>query len=171
MKIQSNSPKIGGLILALAMICLVATASAQTSKAPAAIPGVLPAFITAGPIDPNGKVPVFNGVPGSGVTNLDLGVPLTVLTQGSNYMYTVALQDVSFNGTCVVSYKLTQVQGTKTVTLDSNTINSFPCSAGGVWAWALSGKVIPNSPGIATLTGSVKYGTTTTSVKTTVVLQ
>jgi hypothetical protein len=141
------------------------------SQAPATIPGVLPAFITAGPIDPNGKVPATNAVPGAGVANLDLSFPQTILTQGTSYWYLVALNDYNFTGTCVISFKLTQVQGGTTVTLDSGTIKSFSCSTNTVWAWTKLGKPIPHSPGIATLTGSVKYGTATATVKTTVLLQ
>jgi hypothetical protein len=141
------------------------------SQAPAAIPGVLPAFITAGRIDPNGKVPALNAVPGAGVSHLDLSFPQTILTQGTSYWYLVALNDYNFTGTCVVSFKLTQVQSGKTVTLDSGTVKSFSCSANTAWAWAAVGNPIPNSPGIAKMTGSVKYGTATASVKTTVLLQ
>ena len=61
--------------------------------------------------------------------------------------------------------------GTKTVTLDSGTITTFNTAPGNIWVWLTTGKAIPNSPGLATLTGSLKYGTTTTSTKTTVVLQ
>ena len=146
-------------------------ATAQDTNAPAAAPGVMPAFITAGALDPAGKVPVLNGVPGAGVNNLDIALPLTLLTHGTSYFYIVALQDRNFTGTCVVSFKLTQVQAGKTVILDSGTIKSFKSTPGQQWAWAAVGKAIPNSPGLATLTGSVKYGTTTTSVNLAVVLQ
>jgi hypothetical protein len=155
-------------ILAITFAPLSGFAQSQTS---AATPGVLPAFITAGLIDPNGKVPVLNGVPGAGVSNLDLSFPQTILTHGTSYWYSVALQNLNFTGTCVVSYKLTQVQAVKTVTLDSATIKSFSCGPNSQWAWAVFGAAIPNSPGVATLTGPVKYGTTTTTTKTTVVLQ
>jgi hypothetical protein len=49
--------------------------------------------------------------------------------------------------------------------------NQPPAVPGDVWIWIATGAAIPNSPGVATLTGSVKYGTTTTTTKTTVVLQ
>jgi hypothetical protein len=145
--------------------------AAQEGKAPATVPGMLPSFITAGNIDPNGKVPTLNGVPGSAVENLDLAFPVTVLTQGTRYVYSVVVQDYNYTGSCTVAFKLTQVQGTKTVTLDSGTITTFNTAPGNIWVWVTTGKAIPNSPGLATLTGSLKYGTTTTSTKTTVVLQ
>jgi len=133
--------------------------------------GVMPAFISAGAPDPNGKVPLFNGVAGAGVTNWDVSVPLTILTHGSSYVYNMTLQDVNFNGTCQASFTLTQVQFNKTVTLDSAKDNAFACNPGGVWAWVFGGKAIPNFPGPATLTGTVTYGNQKASTTTTVVLQ
>lgn len=172
MKPVSKYASSFALMLALAIGCLSQVAMAQSADAPqAAVPAVLPAFITAGTIDPNGKIPALNGVAGAGVANLDLAQPLTVLVHGSSYMYTVALQNYNFTGTCTVSYKLTQVQNGKTVTLDSAQINSFSTVPGDTWAWALSGKAIPNSPGLATLQGIVKFGSQTQTTKVNVVLQ
>jgi hypothetical protein len=133
--------------------------------------GIVPAFITAGTIDPNGKVPGLNLVSGSGVTNLDLPFPLTLLAHGSSYVYTIALQDVNFTGTCQASFTLTQVQFGTTVTLDSGTDSKFSCSPGTIWFWDFGGKVIPNSPGPATLTGIVTYGGRRAMTTATVVLQ
>jgi hypothetical protein len=133
--------------------------------------GVVPAFITAGQIDPDGKVPGVNLVPGSGVNNLDLPFPLTALAHGSSYVYTIALQDVNFTGTCQASFTLTQVQFGTTVTLDSGTDPKFSCSPGTIWFWDFGGKVIPNSPGPATLTGSVTYGSRKATTTATVVFQ
>jgi hypothetical protein len=161
--------------IAIAAFVLAATISPFRSFAQnqptVAIPGVLPSFITAGPIDPNGKVPALNAVSGAGVSNLDLSLPQTLLIHGTAYWYIVALSDYNFTGTCVISFKLTQVKSGITVTLDSGTIKSFSCSPKTNWAWAALGKAIPTSPGIATLTGSVKYGSATATVKTTVLLQ
>jgi len=162
------------LKIAVGLVTLFLFASIQTfaqTQAAAVVPGILPAFITAGIIDPNGKVPALNAVPGSGVANLSEAMPLTILNHGNSYSYLVALQDYNFTGTCVVSFKLTQLQNGNIVTLDSGTIKTFDSSPGQVWAWVKTGKPIPNAPGIATLMGSVKYGTKTVSVKTTVVLQ
>jgi len=133
--------------------------------------GVIPAFITAGFTDPNGKVPTINGVSGSGVTNLDVAMPLTTLVVGTTYVYTIALQDVNFSGTCKASFKLTQVQFNKTVTLDSGSVESFNCAPGGAWAWAWGGKAIPNYLGPATLTGTVTYGSSTASTSTTLIIE
>ena len=158
-------------LVALLAIIIAASSWGFSQSLDAPTPGMFPAFITAGLLDPNGKVPVLNGVPGAGVANLAVAMPMTVLVHGTSYFYIAALQDYNFTGTCVVSYKLTQVQSGKTVTLDSGTIKSFSTVPGNVWAWAAVGKAIPNSPGIATLTGSVKYGTVTTSTKTTLFVQ
>jgi hypothetical protein len=133
--------------------------------------GVMPAFIVAGAPDPNGKVPAINAVTGSGVTNLDIASPLATLVHGNSYMYTISLQDVNFNGNCQVSFTLTQVQYGKTVTLDSGKNAAYACGSGSWWAWAFSGKTIPNYPGPATLTGTVTYGTQKATTITSVVLE
>jgi hypothetical protein len=133
--------------------------------------GVMPAFITAGTPDPNGKVPVIDGVPGAGVANLGVAAPQTILVHGNSYVYTVALQDVNFTGTCQASFTLTQVQYNKTVTLDSAKDDTFSCGPGTWWVWVFGGKTIPNFPGPATLTGTVTYGSEKASTTTTVVLQ
>jgi hypothetical protein len=135
------------------------------------IPGLMPTFITAGSIDPNGKVPAIDGVPGSGVLNLDIAQPLTLLTHGASYVYIVAMQDVNFTGTCKASFKLTQIQFNKTVTLDSGTDSGWACGPGTQWAKAFDGKTIPNFPGPATLTGTVTYGAETATIASTVVIQ
>ena len=133
--------------------------------------GIVPAFITAGAPDPNGKVPGVNLVSGSGVTNLDLSFPLTLLAHGNSYVYTMALQDLNFTGTCQASFTLTQVQFGTTVTLDSGTDSKFSCSPGTIWFWDFGGKVIPNSPGPATLTGIVTYGGRKATTTATVIFQ
>lgn len=131
--------------------------------------GIVPAFITAGVPDPKGKVPALNGVTGSGVLNLDIAFPMTLLTHGSNYVYTFSFEDVNFTGTCQASFTLTQIQFNKTVTLDSGKDPSFSCGPGSFWFWTFNGKVIPDFPGPATLTGTVTYGTSKANISTTVV--
>jgi hypothetical protein len=157
--------------IAILAITLTPFSGFAQDRPAVATPGMLPAFIAAGNIDPNGKVPALNAVPGAGVSNLSLAFPVTVLNHGTRYVYSVVLQDFNFTGSATVSFKLTQVQSGKTVTLDSSTIKTFTTAPGNVWIWVTTGAAIPNSPGVATLTGYVKYGTTTTTTKTTVVLQ
>ena len=132
--------------------------------------GVIPAFISAGLPDPNGKVPASNAVPGSGVTNLDISFPLMLLTHGNSYVFTLALQDIDFTGTCQASYTLTQIQLNKTVTLDSAKDGTFSCNPGTIWFWTFTGKPIPDFPGPAALTGTVTYGTSKATVVSTVVI-
>jgi len=131
--------------------------------------GIIPAFMTAGLIDPNGKVPAVDGVPGAGVLNSDIAQPQALLTHGTSYKYTIAFQDVNFTGTCQVSFTLTQIQFNKTVTLDSGKNPSFTCDPGTQWLFAFTGKAIPNFPGPAILTGTVTYGTTKANIVSTVV--
>jgi hypothetical protein len=132
--------------------------------------GIVPAFISAGLPDPNGKVPTLNGVAGSGITNLDISFPMTLLTHGSSYVYTIAFQDVNFTGTCQASFTLTQIQFNKTVTLDSAKDPTFSCGPGTIWFWTFGGKVIPDFPGPSTLTGTVTYGTSKVNISSTVVI-
>jgi hypothetical protein len=131
----------------------------ETSEA-AGPPGLVPAFITAGYPDPAGIVPTINKVSGSGVTNLDISFPVTVLTPGQQYVYS-----------STVSFELTQVQNGTTVTLDSGTITTFKTAPGDVWLWVATGAAIPASPGVATLTGLITYGSKTAKTSTTVVIQ
>ena len=157
-------------VIALALTLTPLTGSAVTTTTPIWIQ-----FVTATQVDPNGVLPAFNKAAGAGVTNLDLGQPASILNHGTAYVYVLSAQDLNFTGTCQASFKLTQKQGTATVTLDSGTDPTFSCNPsganGGEWAWAIFGKAIPNSPGLATLTGTVKYGTKTVSMATTVLLQ
>ncbi len=116
--------------------------------------GVLPTVIAAGVIDPNGKVPAINGVPGAGVDNLDLAFPQVVLVHGQFYTYVFGTQNTTYSGTC--SWSFTLKQGKKT--LDSGTLEkSHACTPGQYYAWLLNGKAIPNAPGLATLTGTVTF--------------
>lgn len=145
--------------------------TAEQEKTPASLPGMLPAFISAGNVDPNGKVPTVNGVPGSGTENLDIAFPVQMLTHGTRYVYSVVVQDYNYTGNCKVSFKLTQIQNGKKVTLDSGTITTFKTAPGNVWLWVILGNAIPDSPGAATLTGILNYGSHQTVTNTAVVLQ
>jgi hypothetical protein len=107
--------------------------------------GIQPVFIVAGTPDPAGKVPEFNGVSGSGVPNLDIPVPLTLLTHGNSYVYTISLYDVNFTGTCQASFTLTQIQYNKTVTVDSGKDGTFSPTPETYWAYDFTGKVIPDA--------------------------
>ena len=158
---------------ALVGVLLTATgASAVRGDETPAAPGVMTTFVTAGAIDPNGKVPAVNAVPGSGVPNLDIAAPLAILQHGSAYVYLLASQNTTFSGTCKDTYELTQIQGGKKVVLDSGVMKSaYTCDAGQFWSWAIVGKAVPDAPGLATLTGTVTYGTKKISTKLAVLIQ
>ena len=117
-------------------------------------------LVTAGFVDPNGVLPALNGVPNAGVNNLAVANPKALLNIGQAYTYTVGSQDLSYTGFCITSYSLTQVQGGKTVTLQGGKIQRYKCAPGNIFFWAVNAAPIPNAPGAAKLTGTVKFGTT-----------
>ena len=151
------------------MFAAVVALTFGSLRANAATPVVVPTLVVATYPDPNGKVPVINGVPGAGVVNLDLGFPTSLLTHGKFYEYIVGFSDTTFSGNCTVTYKLTQIQAGKTVTLD--TASRSVATTPGDWAWAFVGKAIPASPGLATLTGTTKCGVATGTNHISVYLQ
>jgi hypothetical protein len=51
------------------------------------------------------------------------------------------------------------------VTLLAGEIQKYTCNAGQYWGWAVGSKAVPDSPGPATLIGTVKYGTKTVTVR------
>ena len=146
-------------------------ASAGTDNLTPIPTAVMANFITAGLVDPNGKVPAVNAVPGAGVPNLSIAVPFAILQHGTVYTYLLSSQNVSFNGTCKDSYKLTQGTGAAKVVLDSHVIKSYACTPSSFWEWAINGAPVPNSPGLATLTGTITFGTTQVTTSTTVLIQ
>jgi hypothetical protein len=121
--------------------------------------------ITAGETDPNGKVPTLNGVQGAGTNNWDVAIPTGILVNGRAYTYSITFQDIGYSGHCSASYKLTQGMGAKKVTIDTGSIFSTSCTAGYLYLSAAPGRVMPNSPGPATLTGTVVFGDRKVSLK------
>ncbi len=78
---------------------------------------------------------------------------------------------MNFTGTCNSTYKLTQVQAGKTVTLDSGVIlTGLGCSPD-IFLVHGTGNPIPASPGPATLTAIVKYGSNKVMIHVPVVIQ
>jgi hypothetical protein len=56
--------------------------------------------------------------------------------------------------------------------LDSGVLNKkWDCSTGDLWGWTIYSHTIPNSPGQATLTGTVSYGTQKATMSVPVVIQ
>jgi len=121
-------------------------------------------LVTAGLPDPNGILPNFNHVPDAGVGNLDIAIPVAILEHGQSYDILLESQNGSYHGTCIDSYKLVQEKAGKAVTLLSGTISKYSCAVGTQWGYYIGSKPIPDSPGAATLIGTVKYGTKSVSV-------
>jgi hypothetical protein len=168
--------KVSMIVLTLFVVSAGVLSYAQTETAAqddttAALPAMLPTSITAGHIDPAGKVPALNAVPGSKVTNSDIAFPLALLVHGSEYVYSITAEDNNYTGSCTLSYTLTQVQDEKTVTLQSGNFKTFNTKPGNIWMWVALGKAIPDSPGLAKLTGTATCGTSTNSISSTVLLQ
>jgi hypothetical protein len=163
-------------ILVKAGICGTAAAAFLSAdiatSAPTTPTGVVITSITAGRIDPALKVPTYDGVAGAEVDNADLSMPQAILVHGQQYSFVLTSQNTTFSGTCKDSYKLTQVQGGKTVVLQSATIiKSYDCTPGTYWMYYYYGKPIPAAPGPATLIGTVTYGTSKVSMSVHVVIQ
>jgi hypothetical protein len=148
---------------------LVGTAAAQpaVTDAAAATPGVIAAFITAGATDPKNKVPTLNAIKGAGVSNVTVASPLAILQHGSFYTFVLASQNVTFKGNCTDSYVLER--GAKI--LARGTIHAYPCGPGSYWEWAANSPAIPNSPGIATLVGTVAFGGKKATTSATVLIK
>ena len=162
-----NSKNIGLLLAGFAVVAACGAGSAIA----AGNAGVILTSVTAGAGDPNGKVPAINAVPGAGVSNADLSFPLAVLTHGTAYYVQMTSQNTTFDGTCKNTYKLTQVQSGKTVTLLSGSVAPYTCAAGTFWAWYAGTKAVPNAPGAATLTATITAGKNKVSMKVPVVIQ
>lgn len=141
--------------------------SAAAATAAAAPPGVIANFVTAGTPDPKGRVPALNAVPGAGVDNVTMAMPLGVLQHGHVYTVMVTSQNNTFEGFCTDSYTLRQ----GTTVLMSGKIKTFACQPGTYWAWVANSRPIPNKPGLATLTGTVTYGGKTTTTTSTVLIK
>ena len=127
-------------------------------------PASSPASSQARPT-PSGIIPNANKVPNTQDNNLDVASPQAVLTHGLTYAYTVSSQNYDFKGTCTTSFALTQVVKGSQVTLDSGTLATFSCAPGNIFFYYGNGQPVPNSPGAATLTGTVAFGAKKISMK------
>ena len=155
-----------------AVLALPLVAHSQSVPGSKKAPQIMPAFITVGEVDPNHVIPTVDGVPGAGIDNLDIAFPDTILQHGTVYVVQVAAQDASYTGSCDITYALTQVQGGKNVTLDSGTINpSYACMRGQNFAVGNRTNAVPDAPGLATLTGTIAFGTKKVSTKVSVLIK
>jgi hypothetical protein len=149
--------KLNLMVTAAALIVSAAPAIADGAREANGAEGVVLTSFSAGLSDPNGIIPAFDGVAGAGVHNWDIATPKALLVSGTSYTYQMTFQSLNYSGNCKASYKLTQKQGTKNVVLDSGVIiKSFDCTSPTNWVFAIPAKnPIPNSPGPATLTGTL----------------
>jgi hypothetical protein len=122
--------------------------------------GILPASVTIAAIDPDGKVPALDAVPGSGVPNMDVSIPLTLVTHGNSYCVTVAMQDYDVTGDYEVDWYIKQVVGgTSKTIVEQKVVTGKTTAPGDTWVWSIYTKALPDSPGFATLVGRVRWGT------------
>jgi hypothetical protein len=153
---------LAGAAFAVSNPSSTATADAGT--------GMVVTMVTAGEVDPKNIVPTFNGVPGAGVNNWDIAFPTGVLNVGKDYDIEAMINDNSYSGSCKGSLELTQEQGGKVVVLAKFSVVNGTCSPGVIY-----GRdeviTIPNAPGPATLSGTIKYGTNKHTLKVPMVIQ
>ncbi len=137
------------LALALPMAALALAAS--PAKAQVYVTG-----IAATIPDPNTKVPAFNAVPGAGIPTWSNGLSQAVLTHGQAYNYCVSLASANTKGNGQVSFSLkrgsTLIQSHIIVKKADYSIGPY-----GVWYYCSGYLTMPDSPGAATLTGTVSY--------------
>ena len=153
------------------MMALVAAGSDLAPAAQAATPAGVVTTVTATYIDPNGVVPAFNVAKnhaGAGIDTYDIGVPVSVLQQGSVYVFSTTLQVVNFSGTCKASYELHRG---KTALISGVLNKGWACQTGDYWGWSIYSKNIPASPGPATLSATVSFGKQRVTLSVPVVIQ
>jgi len=134
-----------------------------------AAPGVI-TYAVIGSADPNKKLPTLNGVPGAGVSNVDMALPIYILKHGVVYEVTIGVQNYTYAGTCVVSYAL-GAGATGSTNISNYSTQSYSCPASSVWTFPFPVAVIPNLPGAALLTATVKFGTSSVVTKVPLMIQ
>jgi hypothetical protein len=154
-------------------ICLPAAAilALAGSMAQAATPPGYITFATVGNADPNGKVPVLNGVPGSGVSNIALPVPQHFINHGDFYNVAIGSQNGTFKGTCITSYNLSIKVGGKPKIISSSKTKPYACGPETFWIWDFNTPAIPDNPGAATLAVAVSYGSTVVHATVPLIIQ
>jgi hypothetical protein len=132
-----------------AAICVVLPASAQ--------PAGRVLYAVIGATDPNNKVPALDAVPGAGVSNVSLPLPVAILQPGVKYTVTIGVQNENFTGTCVASYILGA--GAKGQQVISNYYTApYNCQANSIWTFPFPVGAIPNTPGPALLVATLQFG-------------
>jgi hypothetical protein len=145
-------------LLAAAALASGAAIAAPEGDIPPGSAAIFPTSIALGEIDPNGKVPTVNGVPGAGTRNWDIAVPKAVLKAGHDYELTVSAEDIGFTGACFGEVLMTQIQNGRKMILQQVDVTDFiKCRPGHIYVKSRDFGVIPNSPGAVMLEFSMQF--------------
>ncbi len=112
--------------------------------------------VTAAIPDSAGKVPGFNKVPGSAIENWANGVAQVVLVHGQSYNYCVSLGTSAAKGTAGVTFTIAH----KSAVVQTGVIippGGLSLAADQIMYVCSGYTALPDSPGKATLTGTVSY--------------
>jgi hypothetical protein len=136
--------------------------------APATAPAIIASMIVPSPVQTG--VPCFSCAPSPTplTDSLGLSVPYAYIpTTFTTVQYTLEWTDLSYSGSCTVSFAL--MQGTTKLDSASGTVTGAVPSSIGASAFTRTRKA--KDHGAATLVGKVKCGTNTATVKSSVYLQ
>jgi hypothetical protein len=142
---------------------------ALTCKIAHAAPGAI-TYAVIGAADPNKKLPALNAVAGAGVSNVDIAVPVYILKHGVVYEVVIGAQNYTYAGSCVASYALGS-GATGAANISNWSTESYNCPASSLWTFPFPVSAIPNTPGPALLTATVKFGTTSVVTKIPLIIQ
>jgi hypothetical protein len=115
-------------------------------------------YVTLGYADPNGKVPVVNGVPGAGVSNVAFPLPLRAIRPGYRYAIAIGSQNFSFSGTCSTQYVLTGTLDGKPKLIATARTAGYACGPKAVSPRFFTTPKIPDYKGAASLEAIVTFG-------------
>jgi hypothetical protein len=123
-----------------------------TIRPDATEPALVVNFVVAGPSDPNGKVPALNAVPGSGVANLSIADPETVIPTTGSIVFSVASNVLTLPAQTKCTTSIAVTAGT--TKLYSARTKPYTVSPLTVWLWAFVASR-PTYSGPATMVGKV----------------
>jgi len=123
----------------------------------AAPPGAI-TYLVIGSADPNKKLPLLDGVPNAGVSNIDMALPVRYLQHGYSYEVIIGGQNFAFTGTCVAAYTLISKANGGSQLIVSGSTEPFSCSATAVGQWPFPTPKIPNLRGPAVLSATLQFG-------------
>jgi len=156
-------------LVAAAAISVITVHSGAPPAVPGKGPAIIPTTVAFGPIDPNGVIPLPDGVPGAGVDNWDIAWPLGALARGTNYAETYSFEDVRYTGDC--EFAVSIVPKAKGKPLPAPPERAISCAPGDIFLVSTqTGTIgIARGPAVGTLT--VYYGTKQVSLKVPLVIQ